>query len=115
MSSTCTFLYPTRSRSRISYSHHYHHEASLILKSRRGTKSSSAAKAPSTTYTLLQLLHLDHFGSVDALDDKLSNSVALLDRVVCLGVVEQQHLHLAAVVCVNDAGAGVDEVLRRQA
>jgi hypothetical protein len=56
-------------------------------------------------------LNLDDFRGVDALQDKLSNAVALLDLEVGLVVVEKQDLDLAAVIGVNDTCAGIDEVL----
>lgn len=66
------------------------------------------ARAP---HALLQLLHLDHVGRVNALDNELRDPVALLHLVVGVGVVEQQHFDGAAVVGVDDSRARVDEVL----
>lgn len=75
----------------------------------------SAAKAANASYALLQLLHLDDLGGIDALQDKLRDAVALLDLKVGLGMVEEQHLDFAAVVGIDDASAGVNEVLRGEA
>lgn len=80
-----------------------------------GVSVAGAAKATGATDTLLELLHLLHLGGDDALEDELRDAVALLDLVVGVGVVEQQHLDLAAVVGVNDARASVDEVLGGEA
>lgn len=74
-----------------------------------------AAKAARAADALLELLDLDDVGGHDALQDELRDAVAVLDLVVGVGVVEEQHLDLAAVVGVDDAGARVDEVLGRQA
>ena len=64
---------------------------------------------------ILELLHLDNLGSVDALEHQLRDAVALLDGEVGIAVVEEEDLHLAAVVCVDDAGTGIDEVLGGEA
>lgn len=74
-----------------------------------------AAEAARAADALLELLHLDHVGGDDALEHQLGDAVALLDLVVGLGVVEEQHLDLPAVVGVDDARARVDEVLGREA
>ncbi|KAG5916949.1 hypothetical protein E4U53_004248 [Claviceps sorghi] len=61
------------------------------------------------------LRHLDHLGRVDALDNQLRHPVPFLDLKIPLGVVEEQHLDVSPVVCVDDAGARVDEVFAREA
>lgn len=33
---------------------------------------------------------------------------------VYIGEIEQEHFKFPAIVCIDDAGAGVDEVLRRK-
>lgn len=76
--------------------------------------TASASEATGTTHALLELLHLDNLGRVDALNDELGDAVTLLDLEVGVGVVEQQDLDLTAVVGINDAGAGVDEVFGRE-
>ena len=78
-------------------------------------ETTSAAKATSSTDTLLEFLDLDNLGRADALQDKLGNAIALLDLKVGLGMVKQENLDLAAVVGVNDTSAGVDKVLRSEA
>lgn len=75
----------------------------------------SAAKATGATNALGELLDLDDVGRDDALEDELGDAVAFLDLVVGLGVVEEEHLDLAAVVGVDDARARVDEVLGGEA
>lgn len=104
--------------------HHlsYHISCSLCKKKRRRRKRNldplvlaRAAKATSSSDTLLQLLDLDDLGGHDPLEHQLSNSVALLDLIVGVGVVEEENLDGSAVVCVNDTGAGVDEVLGGEA
>jgi hypothetical protein len=70
-----------------------------------------AAKATSTPLTLIKLLHFHNFRSVDALEHKLGNAVALLDLEVGLAMVEQKDLDRAAVVGINDTGSCIDEVL----
>lgn len=80
-----------------------------------GRVVAGAAKPARTTHALLQLLDLLDLGRHDALQHELRDAVALLDGVVGVGVVEQQHLDLAAVVGVDDARARVDEVLRGEA
>jgi hypothetical protein len=77
--------------------------------------STSASKAAGTPHALRKLLYLDDFGGEDALQDELGDTVALLDLEVGLGVVEEEHLDLASVISVNDAGASVNEVLGREA
>lgn len=74
-----------------------------------------AAKATGSSHALLQLLYFDNLGGHDPLEHQLSNSVALLDLIVGVGVVEEENLDGPAVVCVNDTGAGVDEVLGGEA
>ena len=74
-----------------------------------------APETPSTPNTLLQLLDLHDLRGIDPLQHKLRHAVALLDCEIDVRVVEQQHLDLAAVVGVNHAGAGVDEVLGGEA
>jgi hypothetical protein len=96
------------------YHHHPSHQVVTTSEQSR-TRSARAAKPAGAPHALLELLHLDDIGRVDALEDELGNAVALLDLVVRLGVVEEQHLHLAAVVGVDDARARVDEVLGRKA
>lgn len=63
-----------------------------------------------SAHALLQLGDLEHLRGVDALQDELRDAVALRDGEVGVRVVEQEDLDLAAVVCVYDSGAGVDEV-----
>lgn len=74
-----------------------------------------AAEATGTSNTLLEFLNLDDFRGVDALQDKLSDAVALLDLEVGLVVVEKQDLDLTAVIGVNDTCAGIDKVLGSEA
>lgn len=78
-------------------------------------KSTSASKSASATDALLQLLHLLDLGSDDPLKDQLGNPVPLLNLVVGVRVVEEQNLDLAAVVGVDNARTGVDEVLGSEA
>lgn len=73
--------------------------------------NASAAEAAGATHALLELLYLDDLGGEDALDDKLGDTVTLSDLEVGVGVVEEEDLDLAAVVRVDYAGTGVDEVL----
>lgn len=75
-----------------------------------GSKSAGAAKAARSAHRLLQLLHLDHFRRVDALNDELCHPIALLDIKVRLCVVEEQNLDRTTVVRVNDTRARIDEV-----
>ena len=49
-----------------------------------------------------------------SLKDQLRDPISFLDLEVGLGVVEQQDLNLATVVRIDDAGAGVNEVLGRK-
>jgi hypothetical protein len=72
---------------------------------------SSAAKAILSSNTLLQFLHLDNFGRKDPLKHKLRNAITLFDLEVLLAEVEEQDPDLAAVVCVDDAGASGNRVL----
>lgn len=74
-----------------------------------------AAKTSGSSHTLLQLLNLDDIGRHDPLEHQLSNSVALLDLIVGVCVVEEENLDGSAVVCVDDTGAGIDEVLGGEA
>ena len=52
-----------------------------------------------------------NLGGVDALNHQLGDPVALGNREVGIGMVEEQHLDLAAVVSVDDASTRVDEML----
>src|SRR4051812_42923652 len=81
----------------------------------RSTTDASRTKASRAAHALLELLHLDHVGRVDALKYQLGNAIPFLDGEVRLSVVEQQYLDLAAVVSVNDACARVDEIFDREA
>jgi hypothetical protein len=45
------------------------------------------------------------------LQNQLGNTITRLNREVDVRVVEQKHLDLAAVVSINDASTGVNEVL----
>lgn len=84
----------------------------------RNNSQSVGARAPEPAgapHALLQLLHLEHLGRVDPLNDQLRNPVALLHLKVGLAVVEQQDLDGSPVVGVDDAGARVDEVLGGEA
>lgn len=83
--------------------------------SRYNSKSTSASKPTGATDALLQLLNLLNLGSDDPLKDQLGNPVTLLNFVVRVGVVEEQDLDLAAVISVDDARTGVNEVLGRKA
>jgi hypothetical protein len=74
-----------------------------------------AAKATSSSYALLQLLNFDDLGRHDPLEHQLSNTVALLDLIIGICVVEEENLDGSAVVCVDDTSAGVDEVLGGEA
>lgn len=74
-----------------------------------------AAKTTNSSYTLLQLLNLNDIGRHDPLKHQLSNPVALLYLIVGVCVVEEENLDGPAVVCVDDAGAGIDEVLGGEA
>lgn len=78
-------------------------------------KSTRAAESASTTNTLLQLLDFLDLGSDDALQHQLGNPVPLLHFVVCIGMVEEQDLDLAAVISVDDSRPGVDKVFGREA
>jgi hypothetical protein len=80
----------------------------------RSLANTSAAESASASNTLLQLLHLDNFRGIDALEDELGDTVVLLDDKVHVAVVEQQDLDLASVVGIDDARAGVDEILRSE-
>ena len=79
------------------------------------TRSSGAPEPAGTADTLLQHLDLLDLGRDNPLEHQLCDPVPLLDLVVGVGVVEEQHLDLAAVVGVDDARARVDEVLRGEA
>lgn len=79
------------------------------------SKSTRAPKPAGTTNTLLQLLDLLDLGGDDSLQHQLGNPVALLHLVVRVGMVEEQDLDLSAVISVDDARAGVDEVLGGEA
>ena len=46
------------------------------------------------------------------LQNQLRNTVTLVDSEIDIREVEQQHLHLATVIGIDDAGAGIDEVFR---
>ncbi len=74
-----------------------------------------AAEAAGAAHARVQLGDLDHVGRVDALDDQLRDAVALGDGVVGVAVVEEQDLHLPAVVGVDDARARLDRVLGGEA
>lgn len=73
------------------------------------------AETAGATHALLKLGHLDHLGRIDALDDELRDAVALGDAEVLVAVVEEQDLHLAPVVGVDDAGARLNGVLDGEA
>ncbi|KAL3669966.1 hypothetical protein V7S43_019108 [Phytophthora oleae] len=75
----------------------------------------SATKAPSTTCSLLNRVHLLDIGILNLLEDQLCHSVPTLDRKILAGVVEQDHTNIAAVISVNDASACVDKFLPREA
>jgi len=77
--------------------------------------NTSAAEPARAAHALLELLHLEHLGRVDALEHQLRDPVALLDGEIGVRVVEEEDLDLAAVVGVDDARARVDEVFGRQA
>mmetsp|Transcript_7900 Transcript_7900/g.19762 ORF Transcript_7900/g.19762 Transcript_7900/m.19762 type:complete len:242 (-) Transcript_7900:236-961(-) len=77
--------------------------------------NASAAKATSATLRVIQLSNLLHHRSHDALQDELSDAVALLDLEVDVAVVEQDHLNVATVVLVDDTSTSVNGVLPGQA
>ena len=80
----------------------------LGLESTRGSESSR------TPVRGVQVLHLHNLRRGDALEDELSDAVTLLHLKVLLAVVEQDDADVAAVIVVDDARAGVDEVLPRE-
>ena len=80
----------------------------LGLESTRGSESSR------TPVRGVQVLHLHNLRRGDALEDELSDAVTLLHLEVLLAVVEQDDADVAAVIVVDDARAGVDEVLPRE-
>jgi hypothetical protein len=75
----------------------------------------SAAEAASASNTLLEFLNLDNLGGVDALQNKLSNAVALLHLKVGFVMVEKQDLDLTAVIGIDDTSACVNEMLGSEA
>ena len=72
---------------------------------RVGPEASGRTVAADPSHTVRQDLHLDEPGPLDPLEDQLGDPVAAaqLDRLGEV-VVDQQHLHLAAVAGVDGAG-----------
>lgn len=76
---------------------------------------SRATKAAHSPDALFQLLDLHHLWGIDALQNQLRNTIALLDVKARLSMVEQQNLDFAAIIGVDDTSAGIDKVLRGEA
>lgn len=82
---------------------------------RRSPEPACTAKPTSTSLGALQLLHHDHVRVDDPLQHQLRASVPLRNLKVLVLMVEQQHKHRATVVIVDDARAGSDAMLGREA
>lgn len=72
------------------------------------------SKTSLSSNRLLKFCHLHDFWGVDALKDELSHAVVLLYDEIHITVVKQQDLNLSSVIGVDNACAGVDEVLCRK-
>ena len=79
-----------------------------------GLETAGGSETARTPVRGVQVLDLRNLRRGDALEDELSDAVTLLHLEVLLAVVEQDDADVAAVIVVDDARAGVDEVLPRE-
>ena len=74
-----------------------------------------APETPRAPGGLVEILHFLHLGHDNFLEDELSDAVAPFNFEIRLGVVEEDDADGTAVIVVDHAGTGIDELLEGQA
>jgi len=76
----------------------------------RGEESAGGAEAGACAVSGVEVVDGQKFHGLDFLHEELRDAVALFDKVLASGVIEQQDFDFAAVLGIDHPGAAIDAV-----